>query len=652
MLRILHLEDSAGDAKLIHATLKQGYADCEIKRVDTRDDFLAALKAFPAEVILADYQLPSFNGGQALDLARELRPETPFIFVTGALGEEIAIDTLKRGATDYVLKQKLSRLVPAVQRAVAEAEQRRERQRAQAEVEKLNRTLQQRIQELQALFDVAPIGIAVARDPECRDVYMNPAGAAMFGISATTPAGAAAEDVAQQIQKTSSTASPIARAAKLGEAIRDEECAVDRAGDAPLYLLQYATPLHDESKNVRGAVGIWVDVSAYKRSETELRHAREQAERLSRVKDEFLATLSHELRTPLTPVLGWLKMIKTGRLAEADLQRGISVVERNIQGLQALVEDLLDISRIIVGKIRLDMDRTDIRPVLEAAFEAARTIAEAKGVQLAMQIPAGPAFVIGDPSRLQQIVWNLLSNAVKFTPAGGRVTLSMKVDDVLIISVSDTGEGITAEYQPHVFERFSQADSSITRRYGGLGLGLAIVKHLTELHSGSVSVTSEGKGKGSCFTVRLPRAPLAVNSGRTTVSAQIIREARFPAGLRILVVDDELDTREFVTFALERSSAEVITASSAIEAMHLFAEFKPRVIVSDLSMPVNDGYSLLKSLREAHADIPVLALSAMARPEDKARALDAGFNYFLSKPVDPNELISVIAALSDREPLS
>jgi signal transduction histidine kinase/DNA-binding response OmpR family regulator len=658
MLRILHLEDSPTDAKLIQASLKLGFPDCEIRRVDSRAAFEASIRTFPADVILADYQLPSFDGGQALFLARELCIDTPFIFVTGALGEEIAIETLKRGATDYVLKQKLTRLVPAVRRAVAEAEERRARQKAQHEIETLNCTLQQRVQELQALFNVAPVGIAVAHDAECKDVSVNSAGAAMLGIPENSnvsdclaPGNSHKIEVQQNGCELPTDKLPIQRAARTGQVIRAEEYEIVRADGSHVFQLQYASPLHDESNKVRGAVGIWVDISAYKRSEAALRKAREEAERLSRVKNEFLATLSHELRTPLTPVLGWLKMINMGRLSESEMHRGVGIMERNLQSLTLLVEDLLDISRIVVGKLRLEMARCDLRSVIETAYETVRQTSDAKGVEIHANIADIQISVMGDAARLQQVVWNLLSNAVKFTPRGGRVDLTAhEIDGVAELVVRDSGEGIEPDYIPHVFERFSQADSSMTRRFGGLGLGLAIVKHLIELHGGRVQASSPGKGKGACFTFRLPLAPATASSSRTTISNKVIREAHFPKGLRVLVVDDELDSREFVTFALERSGAEVVTAASVTEALQIFSEVHPKVVVTDISMPVLDGYALLRKLRETHSKLPVLALTAFARPEDKMRSLDAGFNFYLSKPVDPNSLVSVVAALADPAP--
>jgi len=649
-LRILHLEDSGADAKLIQAALKNGGLHSEINRVETQGAYVSALQAGNIDLILADYQLPSFGGAEALELARQHQPAVPFIFVTGALGEEIAIDTLKRGATDYVLKQRLSRLVPAVSRALAETDERRQRQQAQAEVGKLNRDLQQRIEELETLLNVAPIGIAVARDPECRNIQVNPAGATLLGIAPSDNASKSASHglpfrLLRNGQEVPDDQLPMQRSARTGEVIVNEEFEVVRGDGSGVTLLEYASPLHDENGRVRGSLGIWVDISAYKHSEAALRQAREQAERLSRVKDEFLATLSHELRTPLTPILGWVRMMLSGRLQESDVKRGATVIERNVHALTALVEDLLDVSRIISGKLRIDLAPTDLCTVINAALETVRSAADAKGIRVTARAE-GRIMVSADAARLQQVVWNLLTNAIKFTPRGGTVSVACKLEgENAKVIVSDTGEGIDPSYLPRVFDRFSQAESSSTRRHGGLGLGLSIVRHLVELHGGAASADSAGAGKGATFTVRLPVLKAGEDISAGAGERQQNSEEPPLRGLKVLVVDDEADTREFVTFALATAGAEVVTAVSADDGLQAFKSALPSVVVADLSMPSKDGFSLIAALRHESSRVPVLALTALARSEDRERSLAAGFDYFMTKPVDPRELVSVVAAL-------
>jgi len=388
------------------------------------------------------------------------------------------------------------------------------------------------------------------------------------------------------------------------------------------------------------------------------RAARIDAERNSRLKDEFLATLSHELRTPLTAILGWTHLLQRAPDA-ASFAQGLSVIQRNAQLQRQLIEDLLDMSRIISGKLRMDVQRVDAAMIIEAAIQAVRPAADAKGIRIdtAVDPLAGP--LNGDPSRLQQIVWNLLSNAVKFTPKGGRVQVALRRSDPHVeIAVSDTGEGIQPEFLPHVFERFRQADSSTTRRVGGLGLGLSIVKHLVELHGGNVRAQSPGPGQGSVFTVSIPVLDTSATEERPRATlppllpgAREVSQSDIDLrGVKVLVVDDEPDARDLVQRLLTGSGAVVRTAASSMEAWSAVETDVPAVIVSDIGMPEVDGYELVRRIRSLPAgrggDTPALALSAFARSDDRTRAMRAGFNFHLSKPVDPPELIAAVASLA------
>ncbi|HEV7300331.1 MAG TPA: ATP-binding protein [Tepidisphaeraceae bacterium] len=390
------------------------------------------------------------------------------------------------------------------------------------------------------------------------------------------------------------------------------------------------------------------------------RAARVEAERNSRMKDEFLATLSHELRTPLNAILGWAQLLQHDRTPADELGNGLQVIERNARVQKQLIEDLLDMSRIISGKVRLDVQRVELQPVIEAAVEAIRPASEAKGIRLQVTLDpiAGP--VKGDPSRLQQVVWNLLSNAVKFTPRGGRVQLFLeRVNSHLEIVVSDTGEGVPPEFLPHVFDRFRQADASTTRRHGGLGLGLSIVKQIAELHGGTVWAKSPGEGKGSTFMVMLPLLVLHENGDSpseprvhpaTAEADKVECEEADLAGVTVLVVDDEPDARELVRRFLGACGAAVVTAGSADEAMALLRERRPRVLVSDIGMPGADGYELMRQVRSLPATqggrTPAIALTAFARTEDRTRAMRAGYNVHLSKPTESTELVAAVASLA------
>jgi PAS domain S-box-containing protein len=390
----------------------------------------------------------------------------------------------------------------------------------------------------------------------------------------------------------------------------------------------------------------------------------EEAKEANRLKDEFLATVSHELRTPLTSITGWVRMLRSGMLDEPQASRALETIDRNTRAQTQIIEDLLDISRIISGKLRLDIRLVELASIIEAAIESARPAAEAKGIRLQMLLDPKASPVAGDADRLQQVVWNLVSNAVKFTPKGGRVQVRLeRVNSHLEISVSDTGQGIAPGFLPHVFERFRQGDSSIARRYGGLGLGLAIVRQLVEMHGGTVAATSPGDGEGATFTVTLPLAILHSRSFQETKETFHSPNSRpkIPfecppqlQGLRVLVVDDETDAREMLAFVLSQCRAEVRAAASAEEALAMLEDFNPHVLVSDIGMPEQDGYDLIRKVRAQEKiakqkPIPAIALTAYTRIEDRMQALSAGFQTHIPKPVEPAELAAVIASLSQWE---
>jgi len=377
------------------------------------------------------------------------------------------------------------------------------------------------------------------------------------------------------------------------------------------------------------------------------RHARAEAERNSQMKDEFLATLSHELRTPLTAILGWAQVLRRGSRDQADLHRGLQTIERNARAQAQLIEDLLDMSSIASGKVRLEMLALSPSAIVAAAIDTVRPAAEAKQIQIVQDFEAAPGMVAGDANRLQQIIWNLLSNALKFTPAGGRIEVRIRREgDQIAITVRDSGIGIAPDFLAHVFERFRQADATTTRQHGGLGLGLAIVKHLVEQHGGTVAAASEGVGHGACFTVRLPRRrganePLGSAIGRRRAAAHDL------SGLQVLVVDDEDDARELIKRILADCNADVLTAATATEALSLLQHARPDLMVSDLGMPEVDGYGLLDRIRalgpSRGGDLPAIALTAFARSEDRIKALSSGFLAHIAKPVEPNELIAKVA---------
>lgn len=402
---------------------------------------------------------------------------------------------------------------------------------------------------------------------------------------------------------------------------------------------------------------------ALRQAEQIERAARTAAEHASQIKDEFLATLSHELRTPLHAILGWSQILRRAPELPSKVSEGLSVIERNARAQSQIISDLLDMSSIVSGKVRLDVQRADLAVILEAAVNTVRPAADAKALRLQVIVDPLAQPVRGDPSRLQQIFWNLLTNAVKFTPKGGRVSVSLeRVNSHLEVNVQDSGEGIDPEFLPFVFDRFRQADSAAGRRHGGLGLGLSIVKQLVELHGGTVTVKSEGRGSGALFRVALPlRATIEEASMGSAEKAHpkepslvaVIPEMARPSllGYKVLVVDDEPDARTLVRDLLEECQATISTAASANEALTMIAEGIPDLLISDIGMPEKDGYELIKRVRELpepYSSLPAIALTAYARLEDRVKALTAGYQMHLAKPVEPVELLAMVASMYER----
>jgi signal transduction histidine kinase len=387
--------------------------------------------------------------------------------------------------------------------------------------------------------------------------------------------------------------------------------------------------------------------------ETRVKERTAELEQLSRLKDEFLATMSHELRTPLNAIFGWVTLLRTRRLDEPTQERALETIERNARAQKRLIEDLLDVSRIVTGKVALEIMPVDPRRVVEAALETMAPAAQAKGITVVPLLDIGVATVRGDFARLQQIVCNLLSNAIKFTPSGGKVDVCLAHrNEEAEISVSDSGQGIKPEFLPLVFDRFRQEDGSISRRHGGLGLGLAIVRHLVELHAGSVEASSAGEGKGSRFVVRLPTRLGAARSGAAEEVVASPTTSSMLAGVRLLVVDDEPGARELIANVLQGYGAEVCLAESGQAALTKLFEQRPHVLVADLGMPGMDGYALIEQVRALDPDFggqtPAIAVTGYASPLDRLRALQAGYQNHVAKPVEPQELAIVIASLTGR----
>ncbi len=387
--------------------------------------------------------------------------------------------------------------------------------------------------------------------------------------------------------------------------------------------------------------------------------ARAEAETANRLKDEFLATVSHELRTPLNAIMGWAHMLRHRQLDSATMTRAVETIERNAKAQAQLIEDILDVSRVIAGKLHLNMGSVDLAAVINSSIDSVQLAADSKDIQVEVTLDPSARHTLGDGPRLQQVVWNLLSNAIKFTPVGGRVEVRVeRADSDVQISVSDNGAGISPDFFPFIFDRFRQGDGSMTRRQGGLGLGLAIVRHLVELHGGTVKAQSDGENRGSTFTIRLPlvsaqkRSEASREIGSLWASENLMQRIQVVPlldNVKVLLVDDNQDSLQILNTMLTDYRAHVQTAASVAEALAVLEWFKPDILVSDVAMPDEDGFSLIVKLRNAEKGkhIPAVALTALVRVEDRTRALAAGFNMFVPKPVEPSELITAIAHLTE-----
>jgi PAS domain S-box-containing protein len=528
--------------------------------------------------------------------------------------------------------------------------------RKQAEIE-----LRQKNAILDVVNESAPTPIFV-KDRQGRIIYANPATLEVLGKSAAEVIGYRDCDLYSNPEDAARVMENDRRIMESGQME-----VVEESPDGIRTFLGMKVPYRNEAGEVIGLIGISNDITDRVQVERDRERilqqeqaARETAENANRIKDEFLAVLSHELRSPLNPILGWTRLLQNGKLDAARQREALNTIERNAKLQTQLIEDLLDISRIMQGKLSLTVTPVSLTFVITAAVETVRLAAEAKNIQILLDLPATIAPVSGDAARLQQVVWNLLTNAVKFTPSGGQVTIELQqLDYFAQIRVMDTGKGIDPQFLPHVFEYFRQADATTTRKFGGLGLGLAIVRQIVEMHGGTVKVESEGENRGATFTVQLPLSAQAPSGEAEPPCGRVTTEAPLK-NLQILLVDDETDTREFQAFVLEQGGARVTAVASGFEALQALEQFIPDVLVSDIGMAEMNGYMLIQQIRsrealrsnsrpyDRHSMIPAIALTAYAAEIDQQKALQAGFQTHITKPVEPEELVRAIACLCER----
>jgi PAS domain S-box-containing protein len=579
------------------------------------------------------------------------------IALTGHGDEQTAVDVMKAGAVDYIAKGKLSESVlsTSIERAVRlhRAEQ------AAHENHEQTRRAEERFRSLV----LATNQLVWTTDPQGRVLEDLPLWRAFTGQTQTQVLGHGwlnaihPEDRVQVEQMWRSSVDDTE--------LFQSEFRVQHLSGGFRWLLARGVPVLDGQAKVREWVGTATDITDQRVAQRERERLLEsaqasrcEAERLNRLKDEFLATVSHELRTPLQSILGWARLLRNQGMDQARLEKGMNTIVRNAQAQVQLIDDILDVSRIITGNLRMCPTPVRVSDFVSTAVETVRAAADAKRITLSTTIAPEVDVILADPDRLQQVVWNLLSNAVKFTPSGGSVRLEVvQAERGIVIVVSDTGQGIPLDFLPYVFDRFRQADAASTRHHGGLGLGLAIVRHLVELHGGKVEAQSRGEGQGAVFTVYLPLAPRPLEPAQELHRFDRAAVARLPAndnlalsGRRVLVVDDDADSRELFATLIRESGAEVSTAASADEGLSRLCAERPDVVVSDVSMPQQDGYEFVRRVRSLDGDpslrsVPAIALTAYARNEDRRRALAAGFHMHVAKPVDPRELVLAISRL-------
>ncbi len=761
-LSVLMIEDSEDDMLVLLHILEQNNYEVIYLRVETADDMNAALVRQNWDLILCDYSIPGFGAPKALSVIKEKGLDIPFIIVSGTINEETAVATLKTGAHDFILKERMARLIPAIEREIREAHIRQKQRQTET-------ALRQSERRFRRLIDSNLFGIVFAN---CfgglyyaNDYFLNLLGYTLEEIESgqvrwdqlTPPEFAFLDAKAVEELTTQGVCAPYEKVylhkngqripvlivatlleepfdenqevigfildlTKLQQVIQERDrffnLSIDMLAiinfdgyftqvnpawqktlgfsEVELTTHPYLDFVHPEDraativeaqKLAQGyeTIGFenryctkdgsyrWIswnvasvpeqkilyaiarDITEKKQSELEqeqllLREqaAREASEQANRLKDEFLAVLSHELRTPLHPILGWSRLLQEGKLNATQITVALETIERNAKLQTQLIDDLLDISRILRGKMSLDIMPIDLASVILAALETVRLAAQAKSLQIQTDFASSAITVNGDAARLQQVVWNLLSNAVKFTPKGGMIDICLtKVGIYAVVQIKDTGKGIEPNFLPYVFEHFRQEDGATTRKFGGLGLGLAIVRQIVEMHGGIVTADSPGLLKGATFTVQIP---IFATDGEMPMVEELSTFIDL-SGIEVLVVDDEPDSLSFIAFALEQEQAIVTTAASAFDALQILERCPslPHVIISDIGMPYMDGYMLMREITRQCKDVKGIALTAYAGELDRQQALAAGFQQHLAKPVEIVELINAIAILVGRK---
>ncbi|KQR87294.1 histidine kinase [Burkholderia sp. Leaf177] len=639
-LHLLLVEDNALDAELTLSQLERADYKIDVQIVYTEQDFVAALEASGFDVILADFVMPVFSGVEALAIARERAPHTPFIFVSGVLGEEHAVDMLKRGATDYVLKQRLQRLPAVVRRALTESTERQQRiavERALRETETHFRLL------VDALKDYAVITL----DQEGRIRTWNAASERILGFAAHDVVGRSAEVFYGQEDRDADVfARELATARAEGSGSADRW--LWRKDGRSFFASGVTTAIRTDTGDLIGYSTIIRDVTEEHMAADALRVAKEQAETANRAKDHFLAVLSHELRTPLTPIVAAVRLLEMRHTLPAEAQPTLELIRRNVELEARLIDDLLDLTSIARGKLSLNFANVVLETLMSSALDMSESDLRGKGLTLETTLGASSTLVFGDAARLQQIVWNLMKNAVKFTPKGGRIAVRMWNPDTstIAISVTDNGIGISAEALPRIFSAFEQADDSITRAFGGLGLGLAIASTLALKHGGTLTAQSDGRDKGARFTLTLPLVKAGAQDEASPSATQDPDE--IVQSLKVLLVEDNEYTSSAMAQVLEVLGHQVAVATTVAEALSFARSDIFDLLVSDIGLPDGSGLDVARAWTELQPGKPSVAITGYGMDEDIRRCREAGFLDHLTKPVNFARLEALIHTIARR----
>lgn len=626
-LKALLVEDNPADVALLTELLQDGDAKSwQITNFKQLSQALTELQSNEFDVILLDLSLPDSQGMDTVVQVYGAVPHIPIIVLTGLPDKNLALQAVAKGAQDYLVKGQISPelLVKTIEYAIERSQ--------------ILRKLQQREREFRTLVEHTP-DIIARHDRQHRYVYINPAMTKEFGITAETFLGKTPSEL-NYFQENSQLWENCLESALTTGKIQIEEFPLINQDEPKTYQI-YAVPEFGVDGSVDSVVTIARNITKLRQTEA----AFAESETLNRMKNEFLAMLSHELRTPLNPILGWTRLLQTRSFSSEQIKSALATIERNAQRQAQLVEDLLDLSQMLRGQIRLKLAPVQLIEPINAAIKIVRLAAESKSIQIETVFNSQVGYVRGDATRLQQVMENLLSNAVKFTPEGGKIIIHLQqIADEVQITVSDNGKGIKPSFLPFVFERFRQEDSSNTRQFGGLGLGLALVRQILEAHGGTVSAASPGEGQGAIFTVRLP-----VLSSSPAITHQPPDESQVfnLVGAKILLVEDEPDSCDLIVWILEQAGASVTAATSATVALNVLAHSKFDVMVSDIGLPDIDGYSLLKQVRALPSaqELIAIALTAYAGEVNQQTALAAGYQQHLSKPIEPDVLVLKIAEL-------